>query len=225
MSFLSATRLVFLKDLRIELRTGEIVVMTGLFAVLVTVVASFSFFLDQGTARKVAPGVLWVSITFSGVLAMARVWGRERDRDTLRALLIAPIPRAAIYAGKALVSLVFLLAIEVVLVLLMALFFNVNIIDILPRLVLILLLGTIGFVGMGNLFSVMTVQTSARDLVLSIVMFALITPALLSSVVATRELILGATWAESWGWLQIIVAFDVTFIGAGLVLFERLAAD
>lgn len=225
MNFFAATRLVLWKDLRTELRTGEVLVMSGLFAVLVVVVASLSFYLDQGTARRIAPGVLWVAITFAGVLAMARVWGRERDRDTLRALLIAPIPRAAIYAGKALASFVFVSLIEVILVLLVALFFNVDILSVLPRLVLILLLGTAGFVGMGSLFSVMTVRTSARDLVLSVVMFPLIAPALLSSVAATRELFLGAQWDQTLGWFQIILAFDVIFIGAGLVLFETLSAD
>ena len=79
MSLWNAAVLVLKKDLQIELRTGEVTVTTGLFATLVTLLASLSFFIDDATARLVAPGVLWVSIAFAGVLAMGRSWSRERD--------------------------------------------------------------------------------------------------------------------------------------------------
>src|SRR5690606_31766642 len=100
------------KDLRIELRTGEITLSTALFAFLTVVMASLAFYLDRNQAASVAPGVLWISVTFAGVLAMGRSWARERENDALRGLLLSPLPRAAIYLGKTLSSFVFLAVVE-----------------------------------------------------------------------------------------------------------------
>ncbi|MCA9528711.1 MAG: heme exporter protein CcmB [Myxococcales bacterium] len=225
MSLLKAAWLIAAKDLRIEMRTKETVLTTSLFGVLVVVLASLSFYIDPITSRRVAPGVLWVAIAFSGVLAMGRAWAYERENDVMRALLLSPAPRAAIFAGKAIGSLVLMLAIEAILVPLVALFFQVDLTWALAPALLVIVLGTVGFVAVGTLFSVLTVRSRARDLMLSVLIFPLITPALLSSVVATRELLDGATLGETLGWLQILLAFDVLFVTAGAVLFEVLVAD
>jgi heme exporter protein B len=216
---------VLRKDLQIELRSGEVVVTTGLFATLVTVLASLSFFIDEDSARLVAPGVLWISIAFSGVLAMSRSWGRERDNDVFRGLLLSPSPRAAIYLGKLLGSLAFLGVVEVVVLGEVALLFNLQLMAVLGPLLLLLALGTLGFAAAGNLFAAMGVRTSARDLVLAVALFPVIAPALLCGVVATRELLAGAPLREIAAWLRILVAFDVTFLVAGLLLFEPLVND
>ena len=213
------------KDLRIEARTGDVTITTGLFAVLTTILASLSFYIDQETARMVAPGVLWIAIAFSGVLAMGRSWARERERDVMRALLMAPIPRAGIYLGKAFGAFLFLAAVEVVLVPLVGVLFHLDMWSILLPLAALLAVGTIGFVAAGTLFSVLTVRTSARDLVLSVVLFPLVTPTLLGGVVATRDLLGGAPLEELWGWLRIMGAFDLVFISAGMVLFDPLTSD
>jgi len=225
MSTWRAAWLVLRKDLRIELRTGEVVVTTGLFATLVTLLGSLSFFVDEGSARLVAPGVLWVSVAFSGVLTMGRSWARERDNDAFRGLFLSPVPRAAIYLGKLLGTLVFLAVVELVLVLEVGLLFNLELLQIVGPLGLLLALGTIGFAAAGNLFAAMGVRTSARDLVLAVALFPVIAPALLCGVVGTRELFAGAPLQEISGWLQILVAFDVTFLTAGLLLFEPLLSD
>jgi heme exporter protein B len=217
--------LVARKDLRIEARTGDVVITTALFGVLVTVLVSVSFWVDPLSARRMAPGVIWVTVAFSGVLSMGRSWARERENDVMRALLLSPMPRFSIYLGKALGSLLFMITVELVFVPLAALLFNVDLVPILPELVLLLLLGTIGFVATGTLFSVMGVRTSARDLVLSIVTFPLVTPALLAGVVATRDLMGGATLAEVEGWLRILAAFDILFVAGGALLFDPLARD
>jgi heme exporter protein B len=216
---------VLRKDLQIELRSGEVVMTTALFATLVTVLASLSFFIDEAGARLVAPGVLWVSIAFSGVLAMSRSWSRERDNDVLRGLLLSPAPRAAIYLGKLLGTLVFLTVVEAVVVLEVSLLFNLQLGAALGPLVLLLALGTFGFAAAGNLFAAMGARTSARDMVLAVALFPVIAPALLCGVVGTRELLAGAPLHEITAWLRILVAFDVTFLTAGMLLFEPLVCD
>jgi heme exporter protein B len=223
--FFAATWLVMRKELLIELRTREILVSAGFFGLLVTVITSFSFFLDNDTARKIAPGVLWVATAFAGVLAMGRSWQREREDDAIRGLLLAPIPRASIWAGKALGTFALILAIETVLFPVVALFFHVDLLGPAAWAAPILVLGTGGYVAMGTLFAAMTVRTRARDLVLSVVLFPLASPALIAGVVATRELFGGTPIEEIGGWLRVLGAFDGVAIGCGLVLFEPLMSD
>ena len=222
---LRATLNIFQKDLFVEWRTGEVVLSTGLFSGLVAVLSSLSFYIDRNSATRVAPGVLWIAIAFAGVLALGRSWARERENEAFVALLMAPIPRAAIYLGKGLAVLLFLLIVEVLLVVVVAVLFSLDLLPILAPLSLLLLLGTMGFVAAGNLFAAMGVRSRARDLLLSIAMFPVITPALLCGVVATRELLGGASFMEISAWLRILGAFDIAFITAGVLLFEPLISD
>lgn len=223
--FLSGTWAIVAKELRIELRTKEILVTAGLFGLLVTVLTSLAFFLDDETARRLAPGVLWVSASFAGVLAMGRAWAREREADAIRGLLLAPIPRSCIYAGKAIATLVFVLIIDAVLLPAVGVLFRLDLFPVLLPVGLILVLGTVGYVAMGTLFAAMSVRTSARDLMLSVVLFPLASPGLVAGVVATREVLGGAPLDETVEWLRILGAFDLVAIVCGLVLFEPLMSD
>lgn len=216
---------VFRKDLRIELRTGEVVVSTTLFAVLVALLTSLSFYVDRQSAARVAPGVLWIAIAFAGVLSMGRTWAREREHDAIRGLLLSPVPRASIYLGKVMGTVLFMFVVELVLILAVGVLFSLDLWSQLPVLGLVVLLGTIGFAVTGNLFAALGVRTSARDMVLSVALFPIVTPALLCGVVATRELIAGAPLSELWGWLRILLAFDITFATAGIYLFEYLMTE
>ncbi|MBX3246301.1 MAG: heme exporter protein CcmB [Myxococcales bacterium] len=216
--------LVAAKDLRIELRTKEVTMTTSFFAVIVVLLSSLAFYLDRNVAAQVAPGVLWVSVAFAGLTSVLRSWGREREEDALRGLLLSPIPRASIFFGKLLGNLLFLFAVEIVVVALVALFFHLEPEPLLPTIAL-LLLGSFGFVAAGTLFGALSVQSRARDLVMSIVVFPLVTPALLGGVVATRELFAGATLPEVVAWIQILGAFDLVFVGAGYLLFDALLSD
>lgn len=225
MSLWRAALLVLRKDLQIELRTGEVTVTTGLFATLVTLLASLSFFIDEATARLVAPGVLWVSVAFAGVLAMGRTWSRERDNDVFRGLMLSPAPRSALYVGKLLGTLVFLAVVEAFVVLEVGVLFNLQLLPILGLLVVLLVLGTIGFAAAGNLFAAVGVRTSARDLVLAVALFPVIAPALLCGVMGTRELLAGAPLQDTIAWIKILIAFDLTFVTAGILLFELLLSD
>lgn len=225
MSLWRAVVILAAKDLRIELRTKEIVATTALFAVLVVVMASLAFYLDPVIAPRLAPGVLWISVAFAGVLAMARAWGREREMEVMTALLLSPAPRAAIYLAKAVAVMVFLGLVEILLLPLVGVLFHVELLPVLGRVVALLLLGTVGFVAAGTLFAAMSVRTRARDLAISVTLFPLITPALLTAVVATREALDGAPLESTLGWMRILLAFDVLFVAAGMALFETLMAE
>lgn len=225
MKLLRAAALIAGKDLRIELRTGEILITVGLFSFLLTVLASLSFYIDVNASRQIAPGVLWITVTFAGLLAMGRSWMRERENDAMRGLMLSPVPRAAIYLGKGFGVLFFLTIVELMLLPLVTFFFQIDLIPVIGRVSSVLFLGTLGFVAAGTLFSAMTVRTNARDLMLSIVLFPLVSPALLAGVVATRDILGGAPVEDTYAWIRIIAAFDIVFLAGGIVLFEPLTSD
>lgn len=225
MSLLRAAFIVFVKDLRIELRTGETVKTTALFAFLTTILTSLSFYLGQNRSIQVAPGIIWIAITFAGILVMNRSWNIEREAGAINGLLISPIPRAAIYLGKVLGSIMFLMVIEIFLVSIVSILFQVDLFSVLCPLWGLLLLGTFGFAATGNLFAAIGMRTRARDMVLGIAVFPIIAPALLCGVIATRELLNGAPLAEIFSWVRVLTAFDIIFITIGLLLFETLLSD
>jgi heme exporter protein B len=220
-----AAWMLFLKDMRIELRSGEIVTATALFAALIAILTSLSFYIDPVSSAQLAPGVLWIAVAFSGILAMSRNWNRERDLDALRGLLLSPGPRASIYLAKVLGAMVFLAAVEVVLVVLVQVLFQVKLLEVLGPLSALLGLGTVGFTAAGNLLAPMGSRTLARDLTLAVAYLPLVAPALLCGVVGTRELLDGAAWGEIVAWIRILAAFDLVCLAVGLALFESLSRD
>ncbi|HEY2518077.1 MAG TPA: heme exporter protein CcmB [Polyangiaceae bacterium] len=231
----AAAALVLAKDLAIELRTREIVTTAGFFAALVAILASVSFYSGPDTTVRVAPGAMWLAIAFSSILALGRTWHRERDESALTGLLVAPIPRASIFLGKALGVFAFVTAIELIVVPVVALFFHVELPDVLVSLTCVVVLGTVGVAATGTLFGAMTVRTQARDLVLASVLFPLLAPALLSAVAATREIFAlvqsmhppGA--AEQLGevrdYLLLLGTFDLLALFGGIVFFGPLVDE
>lgn len=224
MSFVRASLAIANKDIAIELRTREITVSTAFFALLIASLCSLSFYVDNVASRNIAPGVLYTAVAFSSVLAISRSWSREREQDAMRSLLIAPVPRLAIYAGKALSTFLFLSLVELLLVPMVGILYRVDLVPVLLPLVMILATATLGIVLAGSLFGAMTVRTSARDLMLSVVLFPLLTPLLLGAVVATREL-LGGNDVEMWSWMKILFAYDLTVLLAAVTMFDSLVSE
>jgi heme exporter protein B len=165
------------------------------------------------------------------VLALSRSWQREREENALYGLLVSPVPRAAIWCGKAASLLMFLLAVEVLVVPLAALFFHVDLPVVIAPLALVMVLGTVGVAATGTLFGAMTVRTRARELVLAIVLFPLLSPALLSSVQATREIFYASergmpvNFGEVSDMLLLLVIFDVVAIAGGTAMFGALVEE
>ncbi len=218
---LRATVLVLAKDLRIEAATREVTTTASFFAVLVVVIASLSF-LTGNAGAAVAPGAIWVSVAFSAVLAISRSWSREREESALFGLLVSPLPRPAIFAGKALGILAFLGVVEALVIPATALLFGLDLTALGPGLIVVALVASPGIAASGALFGAMTVRTRARDLVLAIVLFPLLSPTLLAAVAATRELVQGAHLAELSDYLVLMSAFDVVFWLGGATMFGAL---
>jgi len=217
LSWLAQARAILQKDLVIELSTGEVVITSGFFALLVVIMASLSFFGGPASGRIVAAGVIWLSLAFSAVLALGKTWQRERDESALDGLLVAPLSRSAIFAGKASGVLLFLVIVECVVMPVAALLFSLDLGRVGPGLACIGLFATPGIAASGTLFGSMTVRTHAR-----VVLFPLLSPTLLSAVAATRELLNGAPVSELGDYFKLMGVFDLVFVSGGLMLFGTL---
>jgi heme exporter protein B len=230
-AFLRASFAVLSKDIAIELATGEIVTTAGFFAALVAIMASVAFTTGPETTTRVAPGALWLAIVFAAVLALGRSWQREREESALVGLLVSPVPRAAIFCGKMAGVLGFVLAVEVIVVPLVALFFHVDLPSVLAPLAVVMLLATLGVAATGTLFGAMTVRTRARELLLASVLFPLLSPVLVTSVSATREIFYAAATgqvvalAEVSDWLVLLGIYDAVALIGGAFMFGPLIED
>lgn len=226
MSFARQTLMILAKDLRIELRSREIVVAMVFFASLVVIILAFSFLWGQDISPDLGCGALWIALALSGTLGLNRAFDREREGDTFRALLLAPVPRPAIYLGKMAGVTLFMLIAELVSLLLIVLFFRTPVWDRILPLALILLLGTIGYAAIGSLFAAMLMRARARDILLAVILYPVILPLLAAGVRATAELL--ATPADMkvvWAWTRGLFVYDALFLTAALWIFEPLVVE
>jgi len=219
--FLKVWTLV-LKDLSLEKRSREMLSSMFIFALLVVLVFSFSFDLRVEEVSGVAPGVLWVAITFAGMLGLARSFVLERDQGCLDGLLLCPIDRSLLYLGKMLSNLAFISLTELVVLPLCFALFNLTFhLLLLP----ILLLGTIGFSAVGTIVSAMTVHARAREVMLPILLFPLVLPALIAAVKLTGGVLDGQPWGDIRNWMELLVGFDVIFTVISYLAFEYVIEE
>jgi heme exporter protein B len=213
------------KDIVAELRTKEMFSAMFVFAVLVIVVFNFAFDLRVSgeRVRQVAPGALWVAFSFAGVLGLNRAFVLERDRGCLEGLLLAPVDHSAIYFGKMISTLLFMLVVEALMLPVFTAFFGVNLFD--WRLILIIFMGTLGFAGVGTILSAMTAQTRAREVLLPILLLPVAAPVLIAAVKATAGILDGLEMAEIARWLQLLLAFDLIFPAAAFMTFDYVVKE
>ena len=218
--YLAQLRALIWKELLVEVRARETVLAGAVFSLLVLVIFNFAFDLRVENAAAVAPGVLWVTITFAGTLALGRAFARERDRRTLDGLLLAPMDRSALYLAKVIAMLASMLVVEVIALPAFVGLFNLSV-D-LPLLLLGLLLGTLGLAGVGTLFAAIAAHTRAREVLLPLLLFPIQVPVILATVKTTGAAVRvpGTEPPDVAQWLGLLVAFDALFVSLSVLLFE-----
>jgi heme exporter protein B len=217
MSFWKAVNAIIWKDIRAELRTKDIFSSMFVFALLTVIVFSFAFELRVPDMKMVVPGILWVAITFAGTLGLNRAFVIEQDKGSLAGLLLAPVDRAAIYFGKMFGNLIFIFVVEVILLPLIMIFFNLSLFT--WQHLLVLFLGTYGFAAVGTVFSAMAVNTRAREVMLPILLFPVLLPVLVAGVKMTGALIDGETLSSVANWLQLVAVYDAGFTVVAYLTF------
>jgi len=226
MAFFRVAALVMRKDLTVEVRSREIVYTTIFFAVSCVLVFAFALVKEGRPLEDAAAGIMWISVAFAGTLALGRTFERERHAETLRALMLAPASRPALYVGKLLGIVLLLLVVEAVLVPLVGLLFHAPIANSPLRLTALLLLGTIGFSAVGTLFAAMLVRARSRDVMLPILLYPITIPVIIAGVRGTAALfepVPAVDLADMW--MALLAFFDIVFVTLALWTFEPLMTE
>ena len=215
----AAAMLVARKDLSIELRTRTAFLSALVFSLLAIVIFYFAWDATAVPAIDLAPGVLWVIFTFSGLLGLHRSFAVELEDRAMDGLLSAPIDREAIYLGKALANLVFVLCVQAVAIPAVALFYNLSLGAEIVPLAGIAVLAAVGLVSVGTLFSAMTSNTRMTELLLPVLALPFFVPIVMPAAQATARLLSGRPIDEALGWIKILLAFDIVFVAACAIAF------
>jgi len=213
------------KDVVTELRTKELFSSMFTFSLIILAIFNIAFGFSSELIPAAAPAILWIAFTFAGVLGLGRSFSIEHEGNAITGLLLTPVDRSVVFLGKVASNSIFVLLVELILIPVFVLFFNLNLFEVLLPLLAILALGTIGFVSVGTLFSAMVANTRLREVLLPIMLFPIILPLLISSVKLTESVIAGEGIMGAGGSIHILVAFDVIFLAVCSVVFEYVIED
>lgn len=212
--------IVLWKDLLTERRSKESLNALFFFTLLLLFLFQFTLGPDRDRLRAAMPGLLWLGFVLAGLLGLGRSFILERENDCWEGLLLTPGDKSAIYLGKLAANIALMAVVEVVVVALFGLFYNVELGAALGPLAVVLALGTLGLAAVGTLFAAMTAQVRARELLFPVLLLPAQIPVLLATVSATQVVLLGQPLAEAGHWLRLLVAADVVYLVVGLLTFE-----
>jgi len=219
-SFGAITRTTLAKDIRLEWRSKDAINAMLFFALLVVVIFSFSFDPTAEESRRIAGGLVWVAFLFAAVVALNQTWARELRNQVLDAYRVSPAPANPLFLAKAVGNFIFVCVLEAVMTPLFIIFYKLRALGPGWELIPIAALGTWALVVNGTFFAAISIRTRAREIMLPLLLFPLSIPALLGMVNATTAVLTGEDSARFW--IALLVAYDVVFTTACLLLFETL---
>jgi heme exporter protein B len=220
---MKAIHAIVRKDLAAELRSRELISAMLVFSMLVILVFNFAIELQPNLRSTITPGVLWVTFAFAGTLGLNRSMAVEKDRGCLDGLLLVPVDRTAIYFGKTISNLVFMLIVALIVLPVYSLLYGINLFA--PGLLLVIFLGSSGYVAVGTLLSTMAVQARTRDILLPLLLFPVVVPILLAAVKASGGFLQNLPMNEIWPWLNILIAYDVIFTAVAYMVFDSVVEE
>lgn len=232
--FVAKTMLLARKDLQVELRSRD--TLPPMLAFCITVVLLLAFSLPSGTqlagrssfplgtvpVADVLAGFLWVTVLFAGLVAFARTFEVEREGGAMDPLLMAPLDRSALFLAKASANFVYISVVQLFLVPLFLLMFQIDLGTGVLSLLAVILLVNIGFVAVGTLFASLAAQTTSRELMLPILALPMLVPVFIAAVELTSDLFMGGGFGDisERGWFGLLIGFDVIFVIVGALAFE-----
>lgn len=224
MGFFGQVLTVTSKDLRLEFRSRERIVSMLTFAILIAVV--FSFALDASVrALSIAGAMIWITILFAGMLGLGRSFALERDQDAMTGVLLAPIDRGALFLGKVTANLVLLLIVDLILIPVYGLFFQISFWDALGPIALVVILASVGFIVLGTLFSAMAAHSRLGDSLLPVLLLPLMIPVVFFATRSTQLLLVGRPLAEIMGSVKVLLAFDLIFLIVCTLVFGSVVEE
>jgi heme exporter protein B len=223
MSFIRQVVAILQKDIVTELRTKEMFSSMLVFSLMAVFIFSIALDLSASDPLDTTPGLLWVTIAFAGTLGLNRSLAQEQENRCIDGLLLAPMDRSAIFFGKALGNVLFMLVVEVIVLPVFAVLFNVPLLR--GSIWLIVILGTIGYAAVGTLFSTMAVNTRAREVMLPILLLPVSVPVFISAVNATGGFLKGDPLSDVANWLQLLIAYDAIITAISFMTFDFVVEE
>ncbi len=230
MKFLAAILAIVRKDVRGETRTKEILSSMFVFSVLVLLVFNFTVPVGREGWLEVGPGILWTAFVFAGTLGLNRSFAIEKENRCLHGLMLAPVDRTAIYFGKLISNALFMIVVEVLVIPLFVLFFNVGVFSELSAgglmtFVSVVLAGTIGYAAVGTIVAAMAANTNMREVLLPILLLPLTIPLIIAAAQATRLVFLNDPAESPWGWIRLLFVFAGVFTAVSWMTFEYVLEE
>jgi heme exporter protein B len=220
MALLRETYLLLWKDLLLELRRRDSLLTMFFFGTLLLFVFHFSFDPAPEQVAAMAPALLWLAFLFTGTLGLAQLFHAERENHCLDALLLSPLDRGALFLAKSCFNLVLMVLVEIVVIPLFWILFNLRSWNLLPQLFLVTLLGTVGFCVLGTITSAITLRARARELLLPLVLFPLMIPVILATIRCMENVLRTGEFGDAIPWLRLLIGFDVIFLTVGVLIFD-----
>lgn len=214
--YLYTVMTILWKDVLLETRSKDIIVSVLVFALLVIVVFNFAITPTPQTVTLIAPGVLWIAFLFGGVLGLNRSFALEKDGGNIHGLMMAPVGRDVIFFGKMLGNFLFMMVVELLIFPVFAVMYNFSLL--MPGLIPIAVLTTLAVATVGTVFSAMAVNTRSREVMLPVLFFPVVVPAIVAAVEASASVIQGD--ASFTRWLPFLAVFDAIFLVVSPVLFQ-----
>ncbi len=220
MTLLRQTYLLLSKDLLLELRRRDSLLTMFFFGTLLLFVFHFAFDLSPDRIAELAPALLWLAFLFTGTLGLAQLFQAERDNHCLDALLLSPLDRGALFLAKTGFNFVLMFVVELVVIPLFWILFNLSAWNLLPQLFLVTLLGTVGFCTLGTITAAITLRARAKELLLPLVLFPLMIPVILATIRCMESIMKTGGMTEAMPWLRLLIGFDVIFLTIGILIFD-----
>jgi len=229
LDFLRHVATIAWKDLRVEMRSREILFNMVFFAAMMVVLFSFAFLKEAKDGQmvavaEVAPGFLWIAVLFSATLGMGRAFDRERESDTMRGLLMSPAPRTALFLGKACGLFLLMAMVEAVVVPLVWFFFGAPLFADPLAMSAVVVLATAGVAIIGSVFAAMLMRTRARDVLLPVMLYPILVPLFIAAIRSTSGVMTGSV-EETWFWIRFLLVYDAIFVVAALWIFESVVIE
>ena len=222
-AYLRAVGAIVWKDMAAELRSRDLLSAMLVFALLAVLIFNFALELEARQRASVTAGVLWVTFAFAGTLGLNRSMAVEQDRGCLDGLLLAPVDRSALFFGKMIGNLLFMLAVEAIVVPVYSLLYGVDLL--VPGLAGTIVLGSLGYAAVGTLLAAMAAQTRTRDVLLPVLLFPVALPVLVAAVRATMGVLEGWPAADIAPWVRLMAGFDVIFTAAAFMVFDVVVEE
>lgn len=224
MSYFQVIAAIVKKDILMEVRTKQVINAALVFAVLFVVVFSFTMEIGSNMEQKLSGGIFWVSVAFAGILSFNKTIGSETDNGSFEALMLAPVDKSAVFFGKVISNMLFLLLVEVILIPLFLVFYNVFIISH-PLMAVVIILSTYAYSLIGTLFSIISVRTSSKEIMMPVLFLPFMVPVIIAAVLATNVFILGGQIQFSYNWIKLTAVFDVIFTAIIYGIFSLIIED